>query len=140
MNFGSTFALAPFATDAWQEVPLDELSVAGSGRPAGGPTSEADDDLAKGSVSATRTDTPLREVPQTVVILPDQVRQDAAATGVGTAFDLAGIGRANNFAGPGLAEFTIRGFDTGKYHHNGFRSAGDTHPRPTSFLSRGSRC
>ena len=34
--------------------------------------------------------------------------------------DLAGVGRANNFAGLGLTEFTIRGFNTGEYYRNGF--------------------
>ncbi|KQP83376.1 TonB-dependent receptor [Methylobacterium sp. Leaf117] len=71
-------------------------------------------------MSATRTDTPLREVPQTVVVVPNQVLEDAAATRVDTALDLAGVGRANNFAGLGLTEFTIRGFATGEYYRNGF--------------------
>ena len=76
--------------------------------------------LAKDSISATRTDTPLREVPQTVVVVPDQVLTDAAATRVDTALDLAGVGRGNNFAGLGLTEFTIRGFSTGEFYRNGF--------------------
>ena len=59
-------------------------------------------------------------MPQTVVVVPDRVLQDAAATRVDTALDLAGVGRANNFAGLGLTEFTIRGFNTGEYYRNGF--------------------
>ncbi|AWN49835.1 TonB-dependent siderophore receptor [Methylobacterium terrae] len=71
-------------------------------------------------MSATRTDTPLREVPQAIVPVPRQVLDDAAATRIDTALDLAGVGRSNNFAGLGLTEFTIRGFATGEYYRNGF--------------------
>ena len=120
VGVGPSSAFAQSAADASQEVQLDELSVVGDGRPANASASKTDGYLAKGSVSATRTDTPLREVPQTVVVVPDQVLQDAAATRVDTALDLAGVGRANNFAGLGLTEFTIRGFNTGEYYRNGF--------------------
>lgn len=116
VGFGPSSAVAQLAADATQEVQLDELSVAGNG----GPPSKVDGYLAKNSVSATRTDTPLREVPQTVVVVPDQVLTDAAATRIDTALDLAGVGRANNFAGLGLTEFTIRGFNTGEFFRNGF--------------------
>lgn len=109
-------ASAQLAADATQEVRLDELTVQGTA----GPRLVADGYLAKRSVSATRTDTPLREVPQTVVIVPNQVFEDAAATRIDTALDLAGVGRANNFAGLGLSEFTVRGFATGEYYRNGF--------------------
>ncbi|WHQ70562.1 TonB-dependent siderophore receptor [Methylorubrum extorquens] len=124
VRFGPSSAAAQLAADASQEVQLDELSVVGNGGPASGPTGGAgrrvDGYLAKDSVSATRTDTPLREVPQTVVVVPDQVLTDAAATRVDTALDLAGVGRGNNFAGLGLTEFTIRGFSTGEFYRNGF--------------------
>ncbi|CAO4169434.1 Ferrichrome-iron receptor [Methylorubrum aminovorans] len=124
VRFGPSSAAAQLAADASQEVQLDELSVVGNGGPAGGPAGGAgrrvDGYHAKDSVSATRTDTPLREVPQTVVVVPDQVLTDAAATRVDTALDLAGVGRGNNFAGLGLTEFTIRGFSTGEFYRNGF--------------------
>lgn len=120
VSFGPSSAVAQLAADASQEVQLDELSVAGTGGPASGTARKVDGYLARDSVSATRTDTPLREVPQTVVVVPDRVLQDAAATRVDTALDLAGVGRANNFAGLGLTEFTIRGFNTGEYYRNGF--------------------
>lgn len=109
-------AAAQGAADAAQEVRLDELAIAGNGIPS----RKADGYLARDSVSATRTDTPLREVPQTVVVVPAQALEDAAATRVDTALDLAGVGRANNFGGLGLTEFTIRGFSTGEYYRNGF--------------------
>lgn len=120
VRFGPSSAAAQLAADASQEVQLEELSVVGNGGPAGGAGRRVDGYHAKDSVSATRTDTPLREVPQTVVVVPDQVLTDAAATRVDTALDLAGVGRGNNFAGLGLTEFTIRGFSTGEFYRNGF--------------------
>ncbi|MGT2485652.1 TonB-dependent receptor plug domain-containing protein [Methylobacterium oryzae CBMB20] len=72
------------------------------------------------AVSATRTDTPVREVPQTIVAVPQEVLEDAAATRIDSALDLAGVGRGNNFGGLGLTEFTIRGVATGEYYRNGF--------------------
>ncbi|MBL7405507.1 TonB-dependent receptor plug domain-containing protein, partial [Escherichia coli] len=63
---------------------------------------------------------PVREVPQTIVAVPQEVLEDAAATRIDTALDLAGVGRGNNFGGLGLTEFTIRGVATGEYYRNGF--------------------
>ncbi|TXN78982.1 TonB-dependent siderophore receptor, partial [Methylobacterium sp. WL8] len=73
VSFGPSSAVAQLATDASQEVQLDELSVVGNGGTANGPPRKVDGYLARESVSATRTDTPLREVPQTVVVVPDSV-------------------------------------------------------------------
>ncbi|SDA22131.1 iron complex outermembrane recepter protein [Methylobacterium sp. UNC378MF] len=83
-------------------------------------TSRVDGYRATRAVSATRTDTPVREVPQTIVAVPQEVLEDAAATRIDTALDLAGVGRGNNFGGLGLTEFTIRGVATGEYYRNGF--------------------
>nr|WP_137829199.1 TonB-dependent siderophore receptor [Methylobacterium sp. L1A1] len=123
-----TAASAQQAADVGQEVRLEELSVSGNARGAGVgagdgagvPRLKADGYLAKESVSATRTQTPLRQVPQTVVVVPAQALTDAAATRIDSALDLAGVGRANNFGGLGLSEFTIRGLATGEYYRNGF--------------------
>ena len=109
-------ATAGPVAEAGQEVQLEELAVSGQG----GASRGADGYLARQSVSATRTDTPLREVPQTVVVVPSQAFDDAAATRIDTALDLAGVGRGNNFAGLGLTEFLVRGFSTGEYYRNGF--------------------
>jgi iron complex outermembrane receptor protein len=109
-------ASAQLAADATQEVRLDELTVQGTA----GPRLVADGYLAKQSVSATRTDTPpargspdRRRRPEPSVRRrgrdPDRHRPRPRR-----------VGRANNFAGLGLSEFTIRGFATGEYYRNGF--------------------
>lgn len=130
LGFATLPAAAQNSVPSESMVNLEEISVsgeengrAGSGRTgnrSGGNALAVDGYLARQSVSATRTDTPLREVPQTVVVVPEQVLEDAAATRLDTALDLAGVGRANNFAGLGLTEYTIRGFNTGEYYRNGF--------------------
>ena len=109
-------ASAKSASDPNHEVQLEQLSVTGQGGPARNPDGYA----TARSVGATRTDTPLREVPQTVVPVTRQVLEDAAATRIDTALDLAGVGRSNNFAGLGLTEVTIRGFSVFDYYRNGF--------------------
>ncbi|MGP6433930.1 TonB-dependent siderophore receptor, partial [Pseudomonas paraglycinae] len=95
---------------------LEEFSVTGQGGGARTPEGYAP----ATTISATRTDTPLRDVPQTVVPVPRQVLEDAAATRIDTALDLAGVGRSNNFGGLGLTEVTIRGFSVFDYYRNGF--------------------
>lgn len=109
-------AWAKPASDPNQEVILEELSVTGQGSASQAPEGYAP----SRSVSATRTDTPLRDVPQTVVPVTRQVLEDAAATRIDTALDLAGVGRSNNFGGLGLTEVTIRGFSVFDYYRNGF--------------------
>jgi iron complex outermembrane receptor protein len=107
---------AQTAVDSAQEIQLEELSVAG----IGDGNTRVDGYRIARAVSATRTDTPVREVPQTIVAVPQEVLEDAAATRIDTALDLAGVGRGNNFGGLGLTEFTIRGVATGEYYRNGF--------------------
>jgi iron complex outermembrane receptor protein len=71
--------------------------------------------------SATRTDTDLQEVPQSVSVISHKVLQDADVTRLQDALDYGGgIGRANNFGGQGLTTYTVRGFTTGEFYRNGF--------------------
>ncbi|KAF0862861.1 TonB-dependent siderophore receptor [Pseudomonas sp. LD120] len=73
------------------------------------------------SASATRTDTSLHETPQSISVVPRDVLEDLGATRLQDALDYAGgVGRANNFGGQGLTNFTVRGFTTGEFYRNGF--------------------
>ncbi len=73
------------------------------------------------SASATRTDTPLHETPQSVSVVTREAIEDSGATRLQDALDYAGgVGRANNFGNQGLTGFTIRGFNTGEFYRNGF--------------------
>jgi iron complex outermembrane receptor protein len=73
------------------------------------------------SASATRTDTPIHETPQSISVVTRDVVEDLSATRLQDALDYAGgVGRANNFGGQGLTTFTVRGFTTGEFYRNGF--------------------
>ncbi|WP_217475231.1 TonB-dependent siderophore receptor [Stutzerimonas stutzeri] len=73
------------------------------------------------SASATRTDTPIHEIPQSISVVPGQVVEDIAATRLEDALDYAGgVERGNNFGGQGLTEFLVRGFSSQEFYRNGF--------------------
>ncbi|CRM05271.1 Ferric hydroxamate uptake [Pseudomonas sp. 31 R 17] len=73
------------------------------------------------SASATRTDTSIHETPQSITVVSKDVVEDIGATRLQDALDYAGgVGRANNFGGQGLTNFTVRGFTTAEFYRNGF--------------------
>src|SRR5699024_2894238 len=76
---------------------------------------------ATSTLSATRTDTPIREIPQSISVVPQAVLEDLSAVRIDAALDYAGgIARGNNFGGQTFYEYNIRGFATGEYYRNGF--------------------
>lgn len=73
------------------------------------------------SASATRTDTAIHEIPQSISVVPGQVVQDIGAVRLEDALDYAGgVERGNNFGGQGLSEFLVRGFNSQEFYRNGF--------------------
>jgi len=73
------------------------------------------------SSSATKTDTPLIDVPQTAIPVSKQVLEDTGATTVETALDyVAGVAKGNNFGGLNLYEMNLRGLKTVNSAKNGF--------------------
>lgn len=73
------------------------------------------------SASATRTDTPIHEIPQSISVVPGQVVADIGAVRLEDALDYAGgVERGNNFGGQGLTEFLVRGFSSQEFYRNGF--------------------
>lgn len=85
------------------------------------PASETEGYHAPRSSSATKTDTPLIDVPQTVVALPKQLLEDTGATNVEKALDyVGGIAKGNNFGGLNLYEMSLRGLKTTNSAKNGF--------------------
>ena len=76
---------------------------------------------AKDASSATRTNTPLLETPQSVTVLPRDLIEDISSTRVEDVLDYAGgFVRGNNFGGSQMAGYTLRGFTTSEYFRNGF--------------------
>lgn len=85
------------------------------------PASETEGYHAPLSSSATKTDTPLIDVPQTVVAMPKQLLEDTGATNVEKALDyVGGISKGNNFGGLNLYEMNLRGLKTTNSAKNGF--------------------
>nr|WP_315592331.1 TonB-dependent siderophore receptor [uncultured Cupriavidus sp.] len=129
--FAATAATSPFAdaADTAAEQTLPEVSVRGT---ASGPY----------VTGATRTDTPWREVPQSVQVLPRTLIDDIAATRLDDTFDyVSGVSRQNNFGGL-WDNFAIRGFtgneNTGAgYLVNDFAAnRGYAAPRDTATIER----
>lgn len=119
---GLLLGLLPVAALAQTAAPmlLPKLEVEGEryGQTGDGPVEGY---RATHSSSATKTDTPLIDVPQTVVALPRQLLEDTGATNVEKALDyVGGISKGNNFGGLNLYEMNLRGLKTTNSAKNGF--------------------
>ena len=124
---------APFAhaTDE-AEAPLPQVTVAGERTNAAGYN-------AQNTRGATRTDTPIREVPQSVRVIGTQQIDDIGALRLADTVDyVSGVSRLNDFGGT-WDNFAIRGFsstDMG-FLVNGFPgSRGYNPPRDTATVER----
>ncbi|PZO36331.1 MAG: TonB-dependent siderophore receptor [Shackletoniella antarctica] len=91
-----------------------------------GVTGEGDEGYApRNSSTATRTDTPLRDVPQSIQVIPRAVIEDRSVTELGDTLETAGSvvsagGRGISVFGPG---FLIRGFaNRGGIYRDGIQS------------------
>jgi iron complex outermembrane recepter protein len=75
--------------------------------------------------TATRTDTPLRDVPQSIQIIPQKVIEDQGITRIGDALrNVSGVTPQRDFANIS-DRFSIRGFDRSRTLRNGFTSGTD---------------
>src|SRR6218665_602402 len=73
------------------------------------------------SSTATRTDTDIRDTPQSINVVPAQVLTDLNSTRIDRALDFAGgVSRQNNFGGLTFLNYSVRGFTTGELYRNGF--------------------
>ena len=76
---------------------------------------------ARRSGSATKTDTPLDEVPQAVSVIPATVLDDLRSPRIEKALDYAGgVARQNDFGGLTMYEYSIRGLTTSEFYKDGF--------------------
>ncbi|CAI2795065.1 TonB-dependent siderophore receptor [Pseudomonas fluorescens group sp.] len=73
------------------------------------------------SASATKTDTALRDIPQSISVIPATVLKDLGSTNVERALEFAGgVSKQNNFGGLTLYEYSVRGFTTSEFYQDGF--------------------
>ncbi|GAB4238716.1 MAG: TonB-dependent siderophore receptor [Elainellaceae cyanobacterium] len=76
------------------------------------------------AATATRTDTLLRDIPQSIQVIPQRVIEDQGVTGLQDAVrnNAPGVTTSQNYAGTGQGEFIIRGFQQNSNFRNGFRA------------------
>jgi len=76
------------------------------------------------ATSATRTDTPLRDIPQSIQVVPQQVLEEQQVTRIGDAArNVSGVTPKPGYAGA-TDNYTIRGFEASNNLRNGFRDDG----------------
>ncbi len=72
--------------------------------------------------TATRTDTPLRDIPQSIQVVPEQVLEDQQVVRLQDALqNVSGITKAGNYGGTESGSFILRGFEQEGNFRNGFR-------------------
>lgn len=90
------------------------------------------------SSTATKTDTDIRDTPQSISVVPAQVLDDLNSTRIDRALDFAGgVSRQNNFGGLTFLNYSVRGFTTGELYKNGFAVNRGSYSAPdTSSIER----
>jgi iron complex outermembrane receptor protein len=134
---GLTLGLFEQPLSAAETLVLDELSITDSfiEERADGPVRGY---RATRSATATRTDTDIRDTPQSIDVIPAQVIQDLNTSRIDRALDFAGgVARQNNFGGLTFLNYSVRGFTTGELYKNGFAINRGSYSSPdTSSIER----
>ncbi len=100
---------APLAM-AEEAAVLDSVTITADQERADGPVQGY---RAKRTRSATKTDTPIEEIPQSISVVPASVLQDLDSPRVEKALDFAGgVARQNDFGGLTMYEYSVRGLPT----------------------------
>ncbi|MBC1218645.1 TonB-dependent siderophore receptor [Nostoc sp. UCD121] len=86
-------------------------------------TGEQDGYRVTESSTATRTDTPIRDIPQSIQVVPRQVLEDQKTVRLIDALrNVSGVFTSNSFGGT-VDSFNIRGFDNASTLVNGFKES-----------------
>lgn len=110
--------LAPSALATPSPAQLEDAIVSANAELADGPVQGY---RATRSASATKTDTPISEIPQAISVIPASVLEDLGSSEVERALDFAGgVSKQNNFGGLTLYEYSVRGFTTSEFYKDGF--------------------
>ena len=108
---------APLA-GAQEAAVLDSVVITADQERADGPVQGY---RAKRTRSATRTDTPIEEIPQSISVVPASVLDDLDIPRVERALDFAGgVARQNDFGGLTMYEYSVRGLTTSEFYKDGF--------------------
>ncbi|WP_292869908.1 TonB-dependent siderophore receptor [Nostoc sp. LPT] len=100
-------------------------------------TGEQDGYRVQNATTATRTDTPLRDIPQSIQVIPRQVLEDRNVRSLTEAVEtVSGVTSADTvFNAPG-GSYTIRGFEQAGNFRNGYRDVGSYGLTPTASIER----
>lgn len=108
----------PVLAEEPQPLELDAISVTSDYESATGPVKGY---RATRSSSATKTDTAIAEIPQSISVIPASVLTDLGSHDVERALSFAGgVSKQNNFGGLTLYEYSVRGFTTSEFYKDGF--------------------
>ena len=108
-------SITPESTTAEQE-PDEEIEIIATGE------AEDDDYYVPDATTATRTDTLLRDIPQSIQVVPQEVIEDQGITRISDALrNVSGVTPQRDIANVN-DRFSIRGFDNSRTLRNGFRS------------------
>ncbi|MBW4537472.1 MAG: TonB-dependent receptor [Pleurocapsa minor HA4230-MV1] len=100
-----------------EQAPDEEIEVIATGEGQ----EEADDYTVPDSTTGTRTDTPLKDIPQSIQAVPQQVIKDQQANRLEDALrNVSGVSSGDSFGGT-TERFVIRGFAQDTTLVNGFR-------------------
>jgi len=92
---------------------------------------------AERATTATRTDTPLRNVPQSIQVIPRQVLEDAQVVRLNEFTDfVSGVQPSTGYGGLSSNGVFIRGFQQGTSLRNGFRDFGFLSPRDVANIEQ----
>lgn len=95
-------------------------------------TGEQDGYQVQNATTATKTDTPLRDIPQSIQVIPQQVIQDQQVTRISdVARNVSGVSLQGSY-GANTDAYIIRGFVTFNSLRNGFQ-AGDNYIDPNTI-------
>jgi iron complex outermembrane receptor protein len=100
-----------------QQTPDEEIEIIATGEEE----PEEDNYNVPDATTATRTDTPLRDIPQSIQVIPQEVIKDQKVNRVEDALrNVSGVSTGDSFGGT-AERFTIRGFAQDTTLVNGFR-------------------
>jgi iron complex outermembrane recepter protein len=108
----------PLLAEEPQPLELDATSITSEYESASDPLKGY---RASRASSATKTDTAIRDIPQSISVVPASVLKDLGSTSVERALEFAGgVSKQNNFGGLTLYEYSVRGFTTSEFYKDGF--------------------
>jgi iron complex outermembrane receptor protein len=100
-------------------------------------TAEAPSYTVTNATTATKLDTPLRDIPQAINVIPRQVLEDRGIVRVAEIADnVPGVVSSPGYGGLSSGGFFIRGFDYSSIYHDGFKDFGFLSPVDVNSIER----